>query len=148
MFHFVYADKEGNAYNHQSFYALGRLGNSFVEPTEEEFIPLPQGSTLTLIPNRTPVVMDKHGDFIKFQGEGFAVGALLPQGYTRTLLPSFVNDCKGDPLPLFGYTAVGFKDGEFYVAAQATDIDDKWNPKYFNTNQLEEKINKLVAKFP
>jgi len=124
------------------------LGSFFVEPEEAEFIPLPQGASLTLIPHRTAVVMDKQGDFRKYQGPGFAVGALLPQGYTRTLLPAFVNDKKAKPLPLFGYAALGYKDGKFYVAARATDIDDKWNPKYFNTVQLEEKVSSLVARFP
>lgn len=148
VFHFVYADKQGNAYDHPNFFTLGRLGNSFVEPTEEEFIPLPPGGTLTLIPNRTAVVMDKQGQFKKYQGEGWAVGALLPQGYTRTLLPAFVNDHQKEPLPLFGYTAVGYKDGQFFVAARATDIDDKWNPKHFNTVDLEKRVNRLVKRFP
>jgi pyruvate-formate lyase-activating enzyme len=148
MFHFVYADEQGNAYHHPGLFALGRLGNSFVEPAEEEFIPMPQGATLTLIPNRTAVVMDKHGKFIKYRGAGWAVGALLPQGFTRTLLPAFVNDSKASPLPLFGYTAVGYKNGRFFVAARATDIDDKWNPKHFNTAVLEEKVNRLVGRFP
>jgi len=147
MFHFVYADEQGNAYEHEKFYAVGRLGNSFVEPAEEEFIPLPQGATLTLIPNRTAIVMDRRGDFKKYRGPGFAVGALLPQGYTRTLLPAFVNDKKGGSLPLFGYAAVGYKRGKFYAAARATDIDDKWNPKHFNTVQLEERVNRIVEMF-
>jgi pyruvate-formate lyase-activating enzyme len=148
MFHFVYADKKGNAYDHGKLFLLGRLGDSFVEPTEEEFINLPQGATLTMIPNRTAIVMDRKGNFQKYSGEGFVVGALLPQGYTRTLLPAFVNDKKADPLPLFGYAAVGFKGGQFYVAARATDIDDKWNPKHFNTAHLEEKVHWLVSAFP
>ncbi|NLT94339.1 MAG: radical SAM protein [Clostridia bacterium] len=148
MFHFVYADEHGNAFDHPGLFALGRLGNSFVEPTEDEFIPMPQGTSLTLIPNRTAVVMDKKGQFKKYRGKGWAVGALLPQGYTRTLLPAFVNDAKAGPLPLFGYTAVGYKDGRFYVAARPTDIDDKWNPKHFNTAVLKEKVNRLVEKFP
>jgi len=148
MFHFVYADEEGNAYDHGNLYLLGRLGNSFVEPTEEELIPLPQGAGLTLIPNRTAVVMDRQGEFKKYRGPGFVVGALLPQGYTRTLLPAFLNEQKKQQLPLFGYAAVGYKNGKFYVAARATDIDDKWNPKHFNTVQLKEKVHSLKKKFP
>ncbi|KJS85509.1 MAG: radical SAM protein [Peptococcaceae bacterium BICA1-8] len=148
MFHFVYADEEGNAYDHENLYLLGRLGNSFVEPTEEELIPLPQGAGLTLIPNRTAVVMDRQGEFKKYRGPGFVVGALLPQGYTRTLLPAFINEQKAQQLPLFGYAAVGYKNGGFYAAARATDIDDKWNPKHFNTVQLEEKVHSLREKFP
>lgn len=148
MFHFVYADKEGNAYNHPGLYALGRLGKNFVEPTEEELIPLPEGASLTMIPNRTAIVMDHEGNFKKYDDEGWAVGALLPQGYSRTLLPAFVNDHQEKMLPLFGYAMVAFKDGEFYVAAKATDIDDKWNPRHFNTCDLKERVESLTNKFP
>ncbi|MDN5323815.1 MAG: hypothetical protein PWQ67_2269 [Clostridia bacterium] len=148
MFNFVYADEKGNAYEHNDLYALGRMGNIFVEPTEEEFIPLPDGATLTMIPGRTAVVMDKKGKFLKYQDAGYPVGALLPQGFTRTLLPAFINDRKSKPLPLFGYAAVAFKRGKFYVAAKATDIDEKWNPKHFNTVQLKKNVQELINQFP
>lgn len=148
MFHFVYADNEGNAYDHARLFTVGRLGNSFVEPAEEEFIPLPEGACLMMIPERTAIVMDNKGDFKKYQGTGYVVGALLPQGYTRTLLPAFINDGQAAPLPLFGYAAVGFKDGKFYVAAQKTDVDDKWNPRHFNTGNLKQKVQNLREKFP
>jgi len=147
VFHFVYADEEGNAYEHDELYSVGRLGNVFVEPTEEELIPLPEGASLIMIPQRTAVVMDKKGDFVKYQGEGQLVGALLPQGYTRTLLPAFIKDKTADQLPLFGYAAVAFNNGKFYAAAQKTDIDDKWNPKYFNTPDLKQRVQYLAEKF-
>ena len=43
MFHFVYADNRGNAYDHPEYLALGRLGQNIVEPDPEEFIPMPEG---------------------------------------------------------------------------------------------------------
>lgn len=147
MFYFVYADQEGNAYDHHKYLALGRLGNNIVEPSPEEFIPMPEGASLVLIPGRTAIVADQTGNFQKYKG-GFPVGALLPQGYTRTLLPAFVNDQKEATLPLFGYAAVAFKDNQFYIAAQKTDVDDQWNPKHFNTKDLETKVRALQNKFP
>lgn len=148
MFNFVYADQAGNTYDYPGLYAVGRLGNSFVEPVEEEFIPLPEGATLTLIPGRKPVVMNNNGEFVKFNEKGWAVGALLPQGYTRTLLPAFIKEKDCQPLPLFGYTAVAFKNGEFYIAARATDIDDHWNPRHFNTADLAARVQKITDRFP
>ncbi|NMA02742.1 MAG: radical SAM protein [Clostridia bacterium] len=147
MFHFVYADNRGNAYDHPEYLALGRLGQNIVEPDPGEFISMPEGASLVLIPERTAIVADKTGSFQKYKG-GLPVGALLPQGYTRTLLPAFVNDKKGAILPLFGYAAVAFKDNQFYVAAKSTDIDDKWNPKHFNTEDLEARVRALQKKMP
>ena len=79
--------------------------------------------------------------------EIFAVAALLPQGYTRTLLPAIVDS--GDPLPLLGYTAVGVDDsGQLMVAAVPTDEDGRWNPKYYNTPDLPERIAERQKEFP
>lgn len=33
MFHFVYADEDGNGYIDEDYFALGLLGAQFVEPT-------------------------------------------------------------------------------------------------------------------
>lgn len=148
MYDFVFADSDGNGYIDENFCALGRLGESFVEIAPEELIPLPKGASLTMIPGRTAVVLDKKGNFRTYPHEGWAMGALLPQGYTRTLLPAFINDQKEPLLPLFGYAAVCAVDGEFYVAAVATDDDDHWNPKHFSTPELLHLVNKLKAQMP
>ncbi len=148
MYHFVYADEDGNGYIDEKHYALGLLGNSFVEPAEEELIPLPEGASLTMIPDRQAVVMDKRGQFVPYQGAGWVMGALLPQGFTRTLLPAFLNKPDAPGLPLFGYAAVCAKEGELYVAALATDEDYKWNPRYFNTADLALRVQKMQAKYP
>lgn len=91
MFHFVYADEDGNGYIDEDYFGLGLLGASFVEPSDEEVIPLPEGASLTMIPNRAPVVINDEDQFVLYPGQGWVMGALLPQGYTRTLLPAFVN---------------------------------------------------------
>ncbi len=148
MYDFVFADSDGNGYIDENYRALGRLGDSFVEINPEEMIPLPHGATLTMIPGRTAVVMNKRGDFLAYPHEGLAMGALLPQGYTRTLLPAFINDKKEPLLPLFGYAAVCAVNGEFYVAATATDEDDHWNPKHFSTPELPKLVQDLKKKMP
>lgn len=148
MYHFVYADEDGNGYIDEAHYALGLLGNQFVEPAEEELIPLPEGASLTMIPDRQAVVMTRDGRFVPYKGKGWVMGALLPQGFTRTLLPAFLNKPGAPGLPLFGYAAVCAKNGELYVAALPTDEDRKWNPRYFNTADLAKRVEKLQAKFP
>lgn len=148
MFHFVYADEEGNGYIDEDYFALGLLGANFVEPSEEEVIPLPEGASLTMIPNRAPVVIDDEGKFTLYPESGWVMGALLPQGYTRTLLPAFLNQEGADGLPLFGYAGVFAQDGELYVAAVPTDEDYKWNPQYFNTEDLADRVDALKKKFP
>ena len=153
MFNLVYADEEGQVYDHPDLYMVARSGNSFLEPYAEEMVPLPEGATLTLIPEGVPIAMDAQGDFKLVsanpfgKGKAWAVGALLPQGYTRVLLPAYQR--KGlQPLPLLGYTAVGFRDGKFYIAAKRTDKPDKWHPKFYNTKDLAKRVQKKLIQIP
>ena len=148
MYYFVYADEQGNAYVDKEFYLLGRSGNSFVEPLPEEMIPLPEGASLISLPEREAVALDGKGDFVKYPRRGLPIGALLPQGYTRTLLPAFSGGKGKRELPLFGYSALGYRECKFYVAALQTDEDDKWSPKHYNTASLARKISEVRALFP
>lgn len=156
MLELVFADEEGQVREYPGWAMTGRLGEQLVEPTAEEVIPLPAGATLVLLPQRYPVGINPAGQFkavtehplIRGRQKLAAVGALLPQGYTRTLVPGFIRE-KGAPvLPLFGYAAVGFKDGQFWVAALKTDEDRTWNPKYYNTVDLSEKVAAKLSRFP
>lgn len=144
MIEMVYADARGRVWERPGWGMAGRLGHRIVEPAEEEMIPLPEGASLLFLPGRRPLGINPAGQFQtvnRVQGEEvFAVAALLPQGYTRTLLPGYSRLPKAPALPLYGYAAVGFKDGEFWVAACPTDEDYYWNPRYYHRSDLGELI--------
>ena len=149
MFQLLYADQKGRMYEHPDLLAGGRTGNIFTEILEGEAIPLPEGASLVLIPKGIPVGIDRMGKFTSLytdeQGKPvFAVGALLPQGYTRTYLPAYRRENK-KPLPLLGYAAVGWKDGVVYTAALQTDDTDKWNPLRFSTQELGQLVEDAVS---
>lgn len=149
MMRLVYADKDGNVYDHPECEALGRSGDMIVDLLEDELIPLPEGATLVSLPCTRAVYADPHtGDMKVLQGEYTAVGALLPQGFTRLLLPAYVKSDKASVLPLFGYTAVVWKDNGFHVAAVQTDDPYKWNPKTCDPRELKRKVNKLLEQYP
>ncbi|MDA8211395.1 MAG: radical SAM protein [Clostridia bacterium] len=164
-FSMLYADARGQLYDHPHYALVGRTGDRFTEPLPEEMIPLPEGASLTLVPGGIPLGVDRKGDFrlvreaatvIKAsarnsgrnQGPVFAVGALLPQGYTRTLLPAYRREAGEKPLPLLGYAAVGMYREKFYVAAVETDQPAKWNPCGYNTADLSELVADKVNKYP
>ena len=81
-------------------------------------------------------------------GTVLAVAALLPQGFTRTLLPACVSPGNSSSLPLLGYAAVGLKDEKIWVAAVQSDEHRKWHPHYYNTSGLSAKISRLLKKYP
>jgi len=148
--HLVYADASGNVYDHPEYLALGRGGDVITEVMEDELIPLPEGATLVSLPGTRPVALHAEtGDMIRVdEDDVFAVGALLPQGFTRLLLPGYVKRPGAEPLPLFGYTAVVWRDGGFYVAARQSDDPEKWNPRNCDTDELEAGVKRLTEAYP
>ncbi|UJF33642.1 radical SAM protein [Paenibacillus hexagrammi] len=145
----VYADAQGQVYDHPEYFALGRNAEMITEIMEDELIPLPEGATLVSLPFTRPVGIDAEtGEMKLVEGEYHAVGALLPQGFTRLLLPGYIKTDKTKALPLFGYTAVVWKDEGFYVAARQSDNPYFWNPVHCDPDELEVQVKRLVDKYP
>jgi pyruvate-formate lyase-activating enzyme len=144
----VYADRDGNVFDHPDFGALGRNGDMVTDIMEEELIELPEGATLVSLPYTRPVGIHlESGEMRVVPGEVNAVGALLPQGFTRLLIPGYAKTDKTKLLPLFGYTAVVWKDGRFFVAAHPTDDPELWNPRNCDPAELEIQVQHLLQKY-
>jgi len=147
--HLVFADSAGKVYDHPEWVALGRSGDQIMEIFDEEWIPLPEGAALVSLPDTRAIGMDPEtGEMHRMEAGCAAVGALLPQGYTRLYVPGYVKTDKSVKFPLFGYTAVGWKDGRFYVAAERTDDPEPWNPLNCDRALLERKVELLRRQYP
>lgn len=145
----VYADEHNNVFDHPDYIALGRSGDMIVELMEDELIPLPSGATLVGLPFTRPVGLNPDtGEMQLLPGNYQAVGALLPQGYTRLALPSYVKTDKTQKFPLFGYTSVVWKDGGFYVAAEQSDDPEKWDPLNCDRREVKSQVDLLLNKYP
>lgn len=154
MFNLVFAGDDGKVYDHPSLLATGRTGDRFVELADEDMVRLPRGASLVLVPGGEPVGITRTGRFTVpggnpwAAGRVWAVGALLPQGYTRTLLPAYRRGKGEKSLPLLGYAAVACRDGLFYTAACSTEDPLRWDPDHYNTGDLPELIRRKRAKHP
>ena len=117
--------------------------------TMDDLIPLPNGVTLSMMPDRLAVGRKRNGEQqVLPQSRGWAVAALLPIGYTRTLLPAYEKVPDTEPLPFFGYSAVAGLNGRMYVAALKTDDPRKWHPRAFNRQKLERLVSEKQAAYP
>ncbi len=154
MYRLVFAGDDGQLYDHPNLLAAGRTGDRFVEVVEEDMEKIPEGSSLVSVPGGIPVGITRAGRFTALEhnrwnaGRAWAVGALLPQGYTRTLLPSYKRENKEKSLPLLGYAAVACRDGELYVAARRTEDPGCWNPVHYNTASLPGLVKKKLELYP
>ncbi len=154
----VLSDREGNIFDHPSLKLSGRSGNKFLLPLPSELAPLPKGSQLFTLPGRIPVGWDEERrDFtpsteVELEDtkiECTAVAAFLPPGYVRTLLPATKVRAKAPTLPLWAYSAVGWKDGKFWATGLFIDRNAHWDPKYFqNDSLLRRKVRTLLNKNP
>lgn len=147
--HLVYADTKGQIYDHSDLLALGRNGEFLTDIYDEELIPLPEGATLVSLPGARALGVDPAtGKTIALPEEFSAVGALLPQGFTRLLLPAYAKKDQSETWPLFGYTAVVWKEDGFYVAAESSDDPDKWNPLSAPDDKVEAAVQKITDLYP
>ncbi|HXX79775.1 MAG TPA: radical SAM protein [Ktedonobacteraceae bacterium] len=114
-----------------------------------DLIPLPDGVTLSMMPDRLAVGENRSGERKVIDlARGWAAAALLPIGYTRTMLPAYEKVPDTDPLPFFGYSAVAGINGRLYVAAIQTDDPRKWHPRAFNKRVLNRLVHQKQAELP
>lgn len=143
----LYADAKGEIYDAPGYQAVGRNGYDQAVLTETDVIPLPEGSELMFLPGRSALAARK-GQIQPIAGSLLAVAAMLPVGYTRTLLPAFVKQQDAPVLPLYGYAAVAFHKDRMMVAAIKTDDNDKWHPRRYNLPDLAQKVKAVEKDLP
>lgn len=142
----VYADEAGRIYIDDKLIALGRNGPSFFEL--DQAVPLPKGASVVVLPGRAPVGRERWSGRLR-SADGWAVAALLPAGYARTLIPAYRSLAEPPRLPFFGYTAVGAYGGRLYAAALPVDeLRSRWSPRFYNTKTLPQRIARLQRIFP
>ncbi|GAC1545883.1 MAG: radical SAM protein [Vulcanimicrobiaceae bacterium] len=130
----AYADTKGRIYFDERQTPLADGGDVRL-PRSDELIAAPKGAVPTMLPGRGPLLAD-----FSVPPRRVALGALLPAGYTRLLLPAFRPEAGAPTLPLFGYTYACVVDDELYVAAMQTDASDDWRPRAFKAGQLERLV--------
>ena len=154
----VLSDPGGNIIDHPSLKLSGRSGDRFLLPPSSELVPLPKGSQLFTLPGRIPVGWDEERrafaplrklELKNREVECIAVAAFLPPGFIRAFLPATQLKSKAPTLPLWAYSAVGWKDGKFLATGLFIDSNPHWNPKYFGDDLLlKRKVHTSLSKSP
>jgi pyruvate-formate lyase-activating enzyme len=147
----VISDTSGNVFSHPHLKMAGRSGSRFALPDSAELVPLPGGSQLFTLPGRSPVGWDDErrrftsADRVKENGQVMdctAVAAFLPPGYVRTWLPATRRRPGNPVLPLWAYSAVGWRSGRFWATGLLVDPNPHWNPKFFQDDrELQKRVH-------
>ena len=148
----LYADAKGRIYDHPYFRMVGFSGSSPSVLKGEDLVPLPAFSKLFFIPECPPIGLDPStGEFktvseVSFDGvvtKCYAVAAFLEPGLVRTHLPAVDYGPKSYTLPMWAYTAVGFKNEGYWAAGFRIEFNSKWDPRNYDDTKLTPAIEEF-----
>jgi pyruvate-formate lyase-activating enzyme len=153
------SDGCGDVFEIPEYLMAGMTLNRPVLPEPDELILLPQGSDLLELPGRTAVGYDaKTGEFVEVQSYHgnpvYAVAAFMAPAYLQYYRAAYRSrhpasqEGRVDSLPLYAYTAVGWRDGGFYVTGTRIDSDERQDLKNMDRLQIESKAREMVERYP
>jgi len=126
-------------------------GGTIQPAASADFIPLPKDALLLTLPGRSPLAFDgsQCAEISRFEGTQIeAVAAALPPGYTRTLLPAYVERPGCPPLPLYGYAALAWCETGLGVAARLTDELPSWSSRTHQNAAVRAGVRRLSKALP
>ena len=150
----LYADSEGRIYDHPYFRMAGLQGSDPVNLKQEDIAPMSEFGRLFFIPDCPPVGLDPvTGEYqtvpeIEMDGvvtRCFAVAAFLEPGVVRSHLPAVDYSPKSYVLPMWAYTAVGFRDEQYWAAGFRIEYNHKWDPSNYDDRDLLPAIDEYLA---
>ena len=149
----IYADENGQIYDHPHLEMVGASGGIWQRVDERHLIPLPPGSELFQLPNRVPLGYDRKKErFIRLEKDPNdhgrkvqAVAAFMAPAHTQILTAAYHSDESAPILPLFSYTAVGWREGQFLVAGLRTDPLVRQDIDQFDQQELEKRAGEALA---
>jgi pyruvate-formate lyase-activating enzyme len=145
----LYADSEGRIYDHPYFRMAGMWGSDPADLREEDLFPMSEFSKLFYIPDCPPVGLDPNtGDYkivpeIEMDGvvtRCYAVAGFLEPGVVRSHLPAVDYQPKSYILPMWAYTAVGFRDETYWAAGFRVEYNPRWDPENYDDRELVPAI--------
>jgi pyruvate-formate lyase-activating enzyme len=153
----LYADQEGHVYDHPGYTMAGFSADVPHRLLSEDLIPMPELSKLFYIPDCPPIGMDPStGRFCEVPevdtggvpAKAYAVAAFLEPGWVRSHLPAVDYRSKSYTLPMWAYTAVGFKDGRFWAAGFCIEYNHRWDPRQYDDRKLVPAIKRYQRSYP
>ena len=153
----LYADGNGQVYEHPYYRMVGFSGVTPVIVRDEDLILVPEFSKLFFIPDCPPVGLDPstgqyrvvtqvevHGATTRCN----AVAAFLEPGLVRSLLPAVDYELKSYTLPTWAYTAVGFRDERYWAAGFRIEYNHRWDPRNYDDRELVPAIEEYQKRHP
>jgi len=146
----VFADRDGQIMEHPDLEMLGWDGECWRPFEPSELVPVPEGSDFFVLPSRLAAGFDRAEDApVVFDEPGMtAVSCFIAPAYLRVAMPAYETLEDAPALPLFGYSAVGIRDGKFVVPTLRVDLDIRQDPFRFDIKDITARVEKRIAEMP
>jgi pyruvate-formate lyase-activating enzyme len=144
----LYSDGQGNIFEDQTLYAIGRSGWDAMPVETENWIPLPEGGNLYELPGRKAIGLDVLTGELRLCEKGWAVAAFVPPAHTGLYLAAFETEANAEVLPLFCYTAAGWHNEEFYVTAIRIEKDIRQECAGYDQLKIETGTENILQAYP
>lgn len=144
----LYADDEGKIYEDTTLYAIGRSGWDALPVEEDEWIELPEGGSLYHLPMRRGIGIDVKTGEMRLCEKGWAVAAFIPPAHTGFYMAAFEALPDAPTLPLFCYTATGWHNDKFYVAATRIERDIRQECSGYNDTLIHNGVEQMLEAYP
>jgi len=144
----LYSDGEGNIYEDETLYAVGRAGWDAFPVESDQWIELPQGGNLYELPGRKGIGIDVQTGEMRLCEKGWAVAAFIPPAYTGLFIAAYETMPDAPTLPLFCYTAVGWMNDKNYVPAVRIEKDIRQEAAGFDDTKVKEGTDHLLQAYP
>jgi pyruvate-formate lyase-activating enzyme len=149
----VFADADGNIFDWPEAEMAGSSGGRWQRLQNGDWIPLPPGSELFVLPKRIPVGYNprkKRFETLQHDPQNHgkpaqAVAAFMAPAYTQILSAAYRTLPYAPLLPLFSYTAVGWWRGEFVVAGIRVDADERQDARHFDQKKIARNAHRRMA---
>jgi pyruvate-formate lyase-activating enzyme len=148
----LFANSRGEILDYDGLDMAGAAAGRFYLPENYELIELPEGSELFVLPGRLPVGMDPQTGEPALLAENpcdpgdtvSAVAAFMAPAHTAVYTAAYQSLDDAPLLPLFAYTAVGWMDDRFWVAAFRSDSDIRQDSAQFDQELINRRTIKLL----
>ncbi|MCX8019523.1 MAG: radical SAM protein [Chitinophagaceae bacterium] len=144
----LYSDGKGNIFEDRTLYAAGRCGWDAIPVPEKDWMELPRGGNLYELPGRRGIGLDVRTGEMRLCDKGWAVAAFVPPAYTGLYLSAYETEPQAPTLPLFCYTAAGWRKNKFYVPAIRIEKDIRQDCKGYDPEKIKTGAETLLQLYP
>ena len=144
----LYSDGNGKIFEDTSLFSVGRCGWEAIPVPIDQWIEMPDGGSLYELPGRRGIGIDVDTLQMRVCEKGWAVAAFIPPAHTGLFLAAYETLQDAPTLPLFCYTAAGWYDNKFFVAAIRIEDDIRQECSGFDANKVKAGVGQMLAAYP